>query len=365
MINAEKQFKDLRTGLDQADTSLIHTRIERVLRDHWDASQQTQTSPRKWTWKMFTYVASASGIAALALITVTVLEPLPTQTVSTQTRKQDPVPLSLGTTGSSGALGYLSDSIDVEELPITISDKDFTYKNEGETAQLLNESVILSLDVQGDILNIIHTLRDQVSVQDGYLLNISYYDTYGTLDIKLPADQLITFEKTLQELDINNKVEVSNYVVENLSQQVVAIDEIIQNTQEQIDADKAQLTNENITQTERRILQEQIIDNEEYLKTVQTSRQEKIAEYDLISVRVILNKYSPFWEGNYTQYDRSTLSGMIKYELSKAVYTLIRSGSKILRFVIWLAVYSVILVPVFFILKKGIRKIYFMVKAKR
>lgn len=372
MIQPEKKFEELRQGLEKLDLSTSQIKIEACLRRAWKESHQKteqQAPQKKWAWNIFNYALTASGVTALALITTSLTQPaqLPQSTV-VQMRKidQEKVMAEPVITGQSATLGTSGGFQPIEEE--IYEDSDFTlnaeygYEKDGQISQLLNESVILSIDVREDTLDVIHKLRDQVSVQHGYVLDISYHASYGTVDIKLPADQLNAFEDTLKELDINHEVEVTDYVVENISQKIVTLDEQIQNTQEEIEADKNKLNQTSLTVSEKQVIQEQIIQNEESITSLNQTRDEKIAQYDLISVRITINHYSSFWEGNYTQYDRSNLSGMVQYELSRAVYTVIRSGSEVLRFVIWVVLYSLIFIPAILITRKIIRKMIRKIK---
>lgn len=369
MIHAEKKFEELRQGLDMANTSNSHAKIESDLRLAWRESHAQQQEPEKrkktWTWNMLSYALTGSSLAAMAVITTFLVQPGATPpTSSTQTKayaqKEDvasPTSSLPVTPPYEGEL-YLEtgDGLDADV---------YAYKKNEETAQLFNESVILAIDVKGNTLDVIHKLREQVSIQQGYLLDISYHTAYGTLDIKLPADQLSVFEDTLKELDVNHEVEVTDYVVQNISQQIVTLDESMLNIQEKIDADKAKLNETNLTQTERQTIQTRIIEQEESIQALNSSREEKIATYELISVRVVISQYSSFWEGDYYQYDRSTVSGMVKYETSRALYTLVRSGSTVLRLVVWLAIYSVLLIPAFLVLRKVVRAVYAFIISRR
>lgn len=386
MMNAEKKLTELRQQVDRLDTSALHQKIEDHLKAAWleSGTQDTTSQPeelegsrvtKKWNWRIWTYALSASGVAALALITTTVVKPTPTTPLYSSQKTDADVDSSLLLGSTSG---LQAESLSISDSPAAglgspIRGFDYelppegrySYGEEGASAQLLQESVSLSVDVKDDMLEVIHQLREQIDVHQGYLVNIYYYDMQGTVDIKLPADQLSSFEEFLKKLDVNHELEIANYNVVNVSEQVVLLDENIKSIQKQLDEDKAKLTVGTLTETQKKEIQDDITANEEYLKIQHEERLEKITEYNLVTVRVNLNEYSSFWEGNYTQYNRSTFGGMIQYELSKMMYTLIRSSSSVIRFVLWLAIYSVIFLPAFLIVRSLIRKIIKKIKNRQ
>lgn len=365
MSNAEKKFEELRTHVNQLDTGPIHERVEGNLRSAWRQAQlQDEVPAKKWNWRILSYALGASGVTALALITTVSMSPdaprSMTQQVATEDEEYQEGYALDASLGSSAGLGqplsvnnFITEPFIIE--PTTNRDKSYTY-GEG-SAQLLDESVNLSIDVKDDMLSVIHQLREQVTAQNGYLLNISYYGTSGTIDVQLPASELNAFEEVLEKLDANHKVEVVDYRVVNISERIVTIDEDIKSTQQAIDEDKAKLTVSDLTEGYRKIIQDRIIANEEHIKTQNAARAEEIAKYNLITVRVSVNEYASFWEGDYYQHDRSTLSGMVKYEISRALYMFIGSFGTVLRFIVLILIYSVIWVPVFLLIRGAWRKI--------
>lgn len=367
MINPVEQLQAMRHQLDHLDTSAMQQRIETNLRSIWNTiPMENLSQQKKWNWRIFNYAIGGSGLAVLALVTTLLNQPTTqhvTQSETTITAPKDKTTTSNNydlTFDAASTAGLSTEDLildDEEPAPV-----DYSYRTTDSTEQLFDESVNLSIDVKGEMLDTIHALREQVTTLHGYLVNIAYYNDNGTIDIKLPTDQLSAFEDALKQLDADQTVVVNSYDVTNVSNEVVSIDEGIKLAQDTITQDQADLNTTGLTADETQAIQDKITANQEYIKQQQTARDEAIAQYNLVAVQVIVNQYQSFWEGNHTQYDRSTFSGQIKYELGQAIYSLIHSTSKVVAFFIWLAVYSVILIPIFLLLRWIMRSIIRKIK---
>lgn len=379
MTNADQQLNHLRRQLDQLDTTAVHQRIEANLQSAWQQTNsintimETTPQPKQRNWRIFNYALSGSGLVVLALITTVIMQP--SGEIAPTSTRQEKVALNSPTTSpkneglyfdSSATLGA-SDSFDATGLTVDelepmfyddeYNDQDLTYEETDKTKQLFSESVSLSIEVATDPLQVIHSLRKQVTAMNGYLVNISYVTTGGTLNIKLPADQLTAFEDELKTLDANQEVEVTQYNVTNVSAEVVEMDEYIKISEDQVKELEDIIASNASTDSERSDAKEQLEITRNIIEESKILRDEAIAKYNLVNVTVNITEYQSFWEGNYNQYDRSTISGQIQYELGKTMYTLIRSTGKITNFIIWLGVYSVILIPVFLLIRFVVRKI--------
>lgn len=387
----EPQLEQLRERVNTIDTAPAHQKIEAHLRSAWKETRSTQAAPaqtktHRWNLSRWTLVLSGSGIGVLALMTA-MLTPAPvaqriSSTAQYTERAANPTTsgtIQLDSATSNLRLGSSSAGVSVSDLSIAMpemiiddgygyrgdEDKDYTYIDNEEAKQLFNESVVLSIDVKQDILDVLSTLRTRIAEQKGYLINIAYYDTSGTLQIKLPADQLPSFEDQLKAMDVNHKITVISYNVANMSEEVTAIDANITSAQSAIEDTKVKLNATGISDGYKKILEDQIKTQEKYIETQKTDRTETIAEANLVSIRLVVNEYQSFWDGNYYQYDTSTFSGLTKYQFGKALYSLIHGSSKVLGFVIWLAVYSVIYIPIFLVLRKVVRSIRRKIKARK
>jgi hypothetical protein len=241
-----------------------------------------------------------------------------------------------------------------DDLPI--NDQDYSYTEAGRNEQLFDESVHLSVEVKGDLLDAIHTVRNTTNTVHGNLVSIAYYDTTGTIDVQIPNDQLQTFEDTLEELDMHHKVTMTSYDVQNVSTQVQTIDDAISSTQTELDAAKAKLDAGNLTTSEITDLNTQISDKQTYINDQMQLREATIAKYSLINVSITIQQHQSFWSDHYIV-DRSTITGELRYQLNKAGYFLVRSTGKILTFLVWLAVYSIIFLPLFWLGRAAVRKL--------
>lgn len=378
-MNPEQKFNALRQQLDSLDTTAMQTRIEARLRLAWAQQHSAQSTPMdttsKSSWRWLSYTLAGTSLAGLAFITTLATQPAvetPTKLSAEQTmddfiaankdEKSNSAGLSvqefdLKTDDYSGT-EYTGDDWEHDtQLDGATINPSYTYTANKDEKQLFDESVQLEIDVKGELLDVIHNLRNQVETLNGYLINISYYDTAGTIDIQLPADQLQTFEDQLATVDATHQVEVLSYNVANVSEEVAIIDAEITAKQKEIDQAKTDLTAANLTATERQALQDKISAGESYIQTQQTTKEETIAEYSLVDVRVTIHPYQSWTSGNYYQYDRSTFTGSVQYELGRAMYTLIHGTGKLARFLVWLAVYSVVLIPLFIGLRWFIRKL--------
>lgn len=408
---------NLRSAWQEHSNSIITTTMEQIPDQIPDTSPKA-TNPGHSNWRMLGFTFGGLSLAGLALVTTLIINvndvAPPSSTISqtnTQqvaitdnTKPKDGKINSNGTSvqfdsaalGSSDATG-LADGInlrdidmpDVEFEPMMASDYDddydtvqptvekyeeygyedydsitnypnepeYTYTNGDEEKQVFSESVGLTIEVKKELLEVMSDLRTEVSNRSGYLVNISYYNDSGTINIQVPADQLSAFEEKLSQLDANHEVEVNQYNVQNVSSEVVAMDEYLKIADEQVkDLEKTIASNET-TQAERDDAKIQLETTNKLIDESKQKRDEEIAKYNLVNVTVYVTKYQSFWEGNYYQYDRSTLSGLVKYEFGKAVYSLVRSTGKVTTFFIWLLVYSAIFVPAFYIIRGIVRKI--------
>lgn len=399
MTNAEHKLHELRNQLDQLDTTDMHSRVASNLRSAWQhqsnsithtTMEQVPDSATKASnnWRLFGLTFGGLSLAGLALVTTLVINtgdiapPTTTQQVALSNTPKDKkdkptstVQLDSADVGLSDNAGLSSginlrdiDLPDFEIPPIGGYDDgpqidgfdtepDYSYTEEGETKQVFSESVGLTIEVKDELLDVMNVLRTEVTNRSGYLINISYYNQSGTINIKIPADQLPAFEETLSSLDANHEVEVNQYNVQNVSSEVVAMDEYIKTAEEQITELEELIASNETSSSDREDAKEQLDITKEILEESKLKRTEEIAKYNLVNVSVYVEHYQSFWEGNYYQYDRSTFSGLVKYELGRAMYSLIRSTGKVTTFFVWLGVYSVIFVPAFLIIRAIVRKI--------
>lgn len=372
---------------------------------------------KKWNWRMFSYIFGGIGLAGIALITTLVMSPddvvkpvttsqeLAVKDVKESTNNKvspttvkplgtestgfkDMNDAALGTTGLGTSISdikidlpdfdfdpgegrdreleeyeeltydeYSYDDVNYDNVKSYGTEPDYTYTDDGEAKQVFSESVALSIEVKDTILDVMTSLRSKVTELDGYLVSIAYYDGSGTLSIQLPAEQLSAFEEQLKQLDVNHEIEVNQYNVQNVSSEVVAMDEYIKFAEDQVIELEEVIASNETSEADRADAKEQLEVTKEIIEESKQERDAEIAKYNLINVTVQVTESESFWEGNYYQYDRSTFSGMVKYEFGKAVYSLIRSTGKVTAFFVWLAVYSVIFVPAFYIIRGIVRKI--------
>ncbi|MDP3970803.1 MAG: DUF4349 domain-containing protein [bacterium] len=383
MNNAEQKLHRLKQQLDSVDTNGMELRVEQNLSSAWQKANtvselKTMNKEKKSSWKILSFTLSGAGLALVALITTVVVQS------GSDYASIPSAPTLLSTTGlsvesmgeesgiSTLSMGGLSDKQDISRKANMVSDdmgyepalyeqpfpdENAFYKDDSEQKQLFDESVTMTIDTKDNPLEMIDQLRTEVTNLDGYIIQVNYYTSNGTINLQLPAEKLSVFEAYLKDLDANNEVEVTQYNVENVSEEVVQIDESISQTQKQIDQAKERLQNEDLTAEERSDIEQNISSQVEYIEDQNIERTETIAEYNLVNVTLHIQEHKSFWEGNYYQYDRSTFFGSIKYELGKASSSLIRSSGKLMRFAIWLAVYSAIYVPIWFIIRGMYRKI--------
>lgn len=413
MNNAEQKLHELRNQLDHLDTSTMHTRVVRNLRSAWQEQHSNSTNsismehvpdptttPRN-NWRLFGLTFGGLSLAGLALITTLVINtgdissPTTTQQVALSNTPKDKKDKPTSTVQLDSADVGLSDNailgsginlrdIDLPDFEVPLPDggdydpgfgveptekyvydditpneteQKYSYTEDEESKQVFSESVGLTIEVKDDLLEIMNTLRTEVTNRNGYLVNISYYNKSGTINIQIPADQLPAFEETLSGLDADHTVEVNQYNVQNVSSEVVAMDEYIKTAEEQITELEELIASNETSSIDREDAKEQLDITKEILEESKVKRTEEIAKYSLVNVSVYVEQYESFWEGNYYQYDRSTFSGLVKYELGRAIYSLIRSTGKVTTFFVWLAVYSAIFVPAFLILRGIVRKI--------
>lgn len=385
----EPQLERLRERVNMIDTAPSHQKIETQLRSAWKETRSTQTMSNQtkthaWNLSRWTLILSGSGIGALALVTA-IVTPAPvaqpsgstTQyteraaTTAKETAQFDSVSSNLAL-GSSNSRVNVSDLSFESEAPMIIddgyggdTDKDYTYIDNEEAKQLFAESVVLSIDVKQDILDVLNSVRTRINEQEGVLISVNYYRTSGTVEIKLPADQLGSFEEELKKLDVNHKITVSSYNVVNVSDVIVKIDSEVANARKRIENMQKEIDSGTLSEDEKQDLRDIITAENTSIEKANTERTEAIAKYEMVSVRLVINQYQSFWSGNYYQYDTSTFSGLIKYQFGKALYSLIHGSSKVLGFIIWLAVYSVIYIPVFLILRKIIRSIRRKIQSRK
>jgi len=291
--NAEQKFHDLGQQLDQFDTAAMHTRMQNNLRSAWQDSHSLKPVAPMKHWKIFSYALGCSGLAVLALITTIALQPKSLPTTSKTINS------ALSVAAEQNIVQNTSATTMYDSTVATPTD-DLLLDTDGYDQSFLNESINLSITTKADPLSMIHQLRDITSAQHGTLINIYYYGTTGAINLQLPIEQLTAFEDQLKQFDVHQNVAVESY---------------------------------NVT----------------------TTREDEIDAEQLVDIYITINKYKPFWENDYQQYDRSTLSGLVKYEIGQASYSVIHSSSKVLRFFIWLAIYSLVFVPAFLIIRGVIR----------
>ncbi len=404
---------NLRSAYQQQSNLSTTTTMEHVPDQIPDASPETKNPGRK-NWRMLGITFGGLSLAGLALVTTLIVNvndvTPPTSTTTQQLALSDnakpkngKINSNTGTTlqfdsaalGSSDATG-LGSGINLRDLdldlevpnlefePMMVSDydydtvepvieryeeyaydditnypnePDYTYTNGKDEKQVFSESVGLTIEVKDELLSVMNVLRTEVTNRSGYLVNISYYNDSGTINIKIPADQLAGFEEKLSELDANHEVEVNQYNVQNVSAEVVAMDEYLKIAEDQVTTLEETIASNETSEGDREDAKEQLETTKEIIEQSKKERDEAIAKYNLVNVTVYITKYESIWEGNYYQYDRSTLSGLIKYEFGRAVYSLVRSTGKVTTFFVWLLVYSVIFVPAFYIIRGIVRKI--------
>ena len=392
MTNLEKQLNELKEGLEQSSMSdRAQAGIEQRLRLVWqqnNAQAPTMTNTKK-SWKdrlVFIMPLGLSGaaISFLAIVTTVTLSPSnlidlesPTSNLSEEgyaisddSSQLVTQPLGDADVSHSKTAGLLAQdsarkangrelsdaALMMEPMPpatIGTNSKDNLSFGEGE--QLFDESVSLGIETRQSITELITNLRTEISNLDGYLVGINYNKASGaTINLQLPAEKLTTFESYLKELDRNNSLEVSAYSVENISEQVVVIEEAVKNAEEQVADWQAQLesTDQQLTFEQRTDLQSKVDEQSSYISSKQGERDELIATYGLIDVKLTVTEWVSLWQGHYWQYDDDTLGGAFKYNLAKVIYRLIHSGGSLVRFGIWLLIYAVLLTPVMIVCRR-------------
>ncbi len=412
MSHTEQQFKQLRKQLDEANTSAMETRVENGLRSAWTqrTNSQQSTIPMKESlntkktpvWLMWLgYIGGASSLAVLALITTVTMNDVTSPTTVLEGRiayqaeeKKDKFTSGSSTVSfdsaeysdtSSEATGFgspdsdLGDSLTAsdEATPKRVSGYEFeeykfddinSYGNantqatsyvskDGEKLQLYDEAVSLTVEVKDNMLESIQGIQNEAKNLGGAVIATDYNNTIGEINVRIPADQLNAFQDYLQGIDGNKEVEINAYSIDNVSVDVVELDEQIAVLEDDVADLEKTLEDEELS--------EEVIENTKYaleiaqdrLEDTQLEREETITEFNMVDVEVIVKEYESFWDGNYYQYDRSTFSGMVKYEVGKALSSLIHSTGKLTRFFIWLAVYSVIFVPIWLVIRAIYRKI--------
>ncbi len=380
MNNFDKQLNELKEAIHSS--SMDAQGLEQRLRSEWRVQETTQLQAmtnHKKTWKERLTVSlplglSGATLAILAAVTAVSISPDLSSQQAASTTSQ-----SISTSVTDLAKGFGEKAgrvVNEEELPagyvLPISppddgfenypspdpkkDNDLSYGDENQ--QLFDESVALGIRTQADIIAMIDELRTEITNLDGYVVSIQYLDATGaTVALKLPSEKLTAFESYLREQDIDNTLDVSKYYVENVSVEVVEIDEVIGNAQERLADFQAELEAGQADAARREYLEQQIERQNKYIEDKQEERAEVIAQYGLVDVELSITEWGSVWEGRYWQYDKSTLGGSIKYNLAKVVYRVIRSGGGLIRFLIWLVIYSVLATPLLMVGKRVYRKV--------
>lgn len=372
MNNLDKQFNQMRAQLEQVDTSAMEQRIEQQLRQEWhlinNSSQSMNTpmntqptnttSPNRSLWTKLGYGFGGSALALLALFTAVYVQPDATPSPSTTT--------TLSTTGS-GSLSVRdlempsTISLGEEDSEMMIYDYDYPAEDrsyaDDEGNQYFDESVSMTIQVKDNILEILEQIKTESTNLSGYVTNVSYTEySGGTVNLKLPSDTLTVFESYLREIDINGEIDVTNYNITNVSDEVVQLDQEIKQLQETIEENAQTLETGELTDEERAALKRSNENLEESMTDKQDERTETVAKYDLVDVTLYVREEPSFWSGNYYQYDTSTFGGKIKYQASKAVNSLISTSGFLIRFVIWLGTYAVIIAPFWLVIRYFVRK---------
>lgn len=241
----------------------------------------------------------------------------------------------------------------------------YSYSDDDEEKQLFDESVSFAIRVEQDTNETINRIRDEVTALEGFIVSAYDYDSYNTggdMFVRIPTEKLSTFEAILRDLDRKNELDVSEYDITNVSEEVVTLDEkkaVYEKDLKDIqDAYKAG----SISEEEYNAAKKQ---GEELILEVEKKRQETIAQYQYTSVYIQIIEWQPFWEGNSIQYDRDTFSGRILSKLSRTWYDISYSVADVLVFLIWLAFYAVILFPVWIVGKKVYRKVKPAIDARK
>ncbi len=392
MNNFDKKLSDLKKTIQNASMDdRAKEKLEGRLRSVWH--KQHTTMEQKKTWKeRFSFVlpVTLSGATLVIFAAVTAVSFAPEGTskttilnpMSVQGDSNTTIFESASLNESDGFVDTFSDLAEQEsEKKSRVYSEDesqivppvteiapepvppFDYDNGGDpkkdtlsygekNQQLFDESVNLAIETEKDIIAFIDELRGEITNLDGYVVTIEYYKSTGaTVQMKLPAEKLTAFESYLREQDITNTLSVAEYSIKNVSEKVVQIDEVITNTDQKITALEDEL-NGTLSTNQKKYLEEQITQQEEYLSKKEEEREELIAQYSLVDIQLTITEWASFWEGHYWQYDQSTLSGSVKYNLAKVIYKIIRNGGEFIRFMIWLIIYGILGTPLMILGRK-------------
>lgn len=398
MNNLDKQFNQMRSKLEQVDTSAMEQRIEQQLRQEWhlinNSSQSMNTQPTNTSsasrslWTKLGYGFGGSALALLALFTAVYVQPDATSSPSSNqlsaTGNSNAKPQGTGMGTGTLALGDvdtgLSGGLNVADLDINIPDfepeldtvdRNSAYEVEAypyypveersyaddEGNQYFDESVGMTIQVKENILEILDQIKTESTNLSGYVTSVSYTEySGGIVYLKLPSDTLTVFESYLREIDVNGEIDVTNYNIVNVSDEVVQLDQEIKQLEDIIADNKETLETGELTEVERATLERSNENLEESMTEKQDDRTETVAKYDLVDVTLYVREEPSFWSGNYYQYDTSTYGGKIKYQVGKAINSLIGTSGFLIRFVIWLGTYAIIIAPFWLVIRHFVRK---------
>lgn len=413
MNHSEKQLKKLQQDIHSVDFEQAEARIEMRLRSAWKEAARTRnesftqeyldmnnsqesknsTATQKEKRKRLPLALGTLAIFALAFVSTNYVNSMMTASTGSSlgVMEMDIATKSSGlntdsdmaiqgygsTEPSDRLLSRTMDSVtemrgEHEELadimiePIMPPQDDFYYEEDpvvysysdgDEEKQLFDESVSFAIRVEQDTNEAINRIREEVTTLEGFIVSAyeyDYYNTGGDMYVRIPTEKLSTFESILRDLDRKNELDISEYEITNVSEEVVALDEKKAVYEKDLQRLEDAHANGTISEEEYNTAKKQ---GEELISEVEKDRQETIAQYQYTSVHIQIIEWQPFWEGNSIQYDTDTFSGRILHDLSRAWYDISYSVGDVLVFLVWLAFYAVILFPAWIIGKKVYRKV--------
>lgn len=361
--NIEERLRDAAHAVQSRDLNSAHARVEMRLRSQWKNNlmneQKVPMPKRFFTKTRLVYGGASVAVILLAIISTASIEQSRSRDyddVAPTTANADYSELneSLGSSDSSGVSGFFEKEATTESAPDTY--QPVPVKDEmAQEQQVFQTDVSLKLDVDKNVLDTIQQIQSHLSEVNGYLISTNYTaNTYakasGTVYVKVPVDQLPTFQQYLSTIDTNGELDVLSYNVQNMSEQVAQIDETIKNAQAQIDSQKKVLSetqNEYERNSAQQIIQNQQLLMEQYKK----QREETVAKYSLANVSILLStKEHRQWD-DVSSIDQSTFWGEVKYEFVNALSSLVDTLGSLVIFMVWIIVYSSILVPLILIVR--------------
>ncbi|OGY85595.1 MAG: hypothetical protein A2233_03170 [Candidatus Kerfeldbacteria bacterium RIFOXYA2_FULL_38_24] len=341
-----------------------HKEREKKQEDYKNIKEKLTMKNYFFSKKQWIYGATTVGVLILAVVSVIVTNP------QEQT----------ATTSNELTLSAFNNKIkveqDLESTPVALGELDYinfdpilkentlSYQQNGKEKQLLVTDVAFQLETKENILNVVQEIQKKMNDLEGYLVSTNYDDNThyknGTIYVKVPVARLDEFQQFLNKHDTNGELKVLSYNVQNVSAEVVQLDETIKQIEEQIAEKRKELSAMN-SEEERTLLQQEIERQEKQIQDSQDEREQTIAQYGLADVTIVLlEKQKTAWN-DISNIDTTTFWGEVKYETIRALCSLVDTLGLVVMFTVWVAVYSLIPVPLVWLVGKIVRKI----KAKK